>query len=601
MKIFNKTRCKTTSFIIGMVFLSAFFIYFVPANGAILYKSYVVRYDRGWDILCEPYIVQKNDWVYKIFRQKGEISSQDFQEFTNIVKRLNPQIRDVNRIRPNQSILIPIKKIEPNAFPNQSKGLVTIPFVTISKMTELLNAHAVPYYVQKGDYISRLITERFGGYGTKTYLEGIELFKAINPDIRNLNLIYIGQKINLPNPAMRNEPWYRSLFDGFGKIKKELDEKPAIQPEEEPDVKVAVIQRPVKSPTDPLSRTAAILEAKLLKKGTYFFPRAGQEDFKLDLSRFPVIEMKDGSRIIFADKTKSSKPDLNFLNSYWKNSTIVEIDKHTTVDELVASIFKDKPKSLVGNTISLKDDGLEITVKAQWIKSNPSKTGDSRRYICITVIENDQQQTSDAIVRYLDQHGILIREVVKRTDASSNEKEKTQETASPFMLSDVTTIAPTDQKTFVFDLLDALGLTYHKNVSITFPYAGLQVEALSNFVSTGKGKDFLIDFGELYGDAVQEIKKTGIDAIQLKDEDGFDQIIAKILGALGKPYVANPKFLAAKRPDAFNTELKINGYLLNNTDTADILISGAPLHNRVLQFLNETGITVILTGLFDVK
>ena len=248
-----------------MALLCVFFVHPTPAEGAILYKSYVVRYDRGWDILCDPYIVQRGDWVYKIFRQKGEISSHDFKEFLEIFKRLNPQIRDVDRIRPNQNILIPIKKIEPNAFPNQSKGLVTIPFVTISKMTELLNAQAVPYHVQKGDYISRLITERFGAHGSKSYQEGIELFKAINPDIGNLNLIYIGQRINLPNPAMRNEPWYKSLFDGFGKIKRELDEKPV----DEPDVKVAVIQNPINPPTDPISKVAAILDAKLLKKGTY--------------------------------------------------------------------------------------------------------------------------------------------------------------------------------------------------------------------------------------------------------------------------------------------------------------------------------------------
>ena len=47
----------------------------IRGHSAVLYRSYLVKYDRGWDILCDPYIVQKDDWVYKIFRQKGEISS----------------------------------------------------------------------------------------------------------------------------------------------------------------------------------------------------------------------------------------------------------------------------------------------------------------------------------------------------------------------------------------------------------------------------------------------------------------------------------------------------------------------------------------------
>ena len=49
-----------------------------------LLKDYVVRYDRGWDILCDPYQVQKGDWVLKIFRQKGEIVLEDFREFLSI-------------------------------------------------------------------------------------------------------------------------------------------------------------------------------------------------------------------------------------------------------------------------------------------------------------------------------------------------------------------------------------------------------------------------------------------------------------------------------------------------------------------------------------
>ncbi|MBU3981670.1 MAG: hypothetical protein KKG97_10180, partial [Proteobacteria bacterium] len=62
-------------------------------NAAFLYKSYEVRKDNGRDILCDPYIVQKDDWIYKLFRQRGEISQKDFPEFLSIFKRINPHIR----------------------------------------------------------------------------------------------------------------------------------------------------------------------------------------------------------------------------------------------------------------------------------------------------------------------------------------------------------------------------------------------------------------------------------------------------------------------------------------------------------------------------
>ena len=37
-----------------------------------------------------------------------------------------------------------------------------------------------------------------------------------NPDVADLDVIYVGQNIVLPDPAMQNEPWYHSLFDTSG-------------------------------------------------------------------------------------------------------------------------------------------------------------------------------------------------------------------------------------------------------------------------------------------------------------------------------------------------------------------------------------------------
>ena len=100
-------------------------------NCATLYKRYLVKNDLGKDILCEPYIVEKDDYVLKLFKQKGEISNTDFPEFLKIFQRINPGVGDINTISPGQEILIPLKKIRPDAFPTQSTGVIDIPFITI--------------------------------------------------------------------------------------------------------------------------------------------------------------------------------------------------------------------------------------------------------------------------------------------------------------------------------------------------------------------------------------------------------------------------------------------------------------------------------------
>ena len=581
---------RVTPFL-GILWLWMLCVTVTPAGSAVLYKSYLVKYDLGWDILCDPYVVQKNDWVYKIFRQKGELSAKDFREFINIFKRLNPHIHNIDQIRPRQNIIIPLKKIEPGTFPNQSSGVVSIPFVTISKLSDLLGPYANPHKVKKGNTISELIADRFGPYGTRNYQEGLQLFKAINPQVDNINLIYVGQEIKLPDVTLRNQAWYQSLFDKAGQIKRELTGTSLSAPALTPPVTGGI----EKAPVDPISETAAALNGKLLNKGTYFFPSKGKEDFALDLSQFPVIEMKDGSRIVFVNKTDASTADKDLLRSLWKKVNIIEVEKDTPVDTILGKVFKDTTQAITQSELSFSDNGMDVVVTAKWIKPGSPEEDGTIRQTCISLIENTTQKTSDAIVRYLDQHHIIIKDILEN-ETGTHVSESTTASSKPFVLPDVVTLTPISRKAFVRDLIEAMGNQYTRDISVTFPYAGIQEQAVSNLVSTGSGKEFLIDFGDLYGEAVTEIEKTGLNVVQLKQNDDIHTLLTRIIGAIGDPYVSDPVFYAAKRPADFNTKIKIKGFLVTKSDDSKVLISAIPLHNRILQFINEDNVKVVLAG-----
>jgi hypothetical protein len=140
-----------------------------PTASSLIYKNYVIHYDRGWDILCEPYVVQSGDWILKIFRQKGEIAYNDFREFLGIFQRLNPHVHDIDMIRPGQTIQIPLRKLEPGELPGQAGGVVTIPFVSLTRVIDVLHQHLPTYVIQSGDTVSALISARFGRFGSEAY------------------------------------------------------------------------------------------------------------------------------------------------------------------------------------------------------------------------------------------------------------------------------------------------------------------------------------------------------------------------------------------------------------------------------------------------
>ncbi len=576
-------------FISGYVIFCICIMALYPAEAAILYKTYIVKYDKGWDILCEPYIVQRNDWVFKLFRQKGEISQKHFPKFINIFKRINPHVRNIDMIRTGQRILIPLKKINKDALPGQSSGIVTIPFVNISNIPDIIKPHSTEYRVQKDDSISRLIAQRYGLYGTKSYKEGIELLKLINPDLVDLDRIYTGQKLYMPDSSIRNISWYKSLFDSSGNIIKDAEFNT-------PDGHKVVASKPFaagyqgNNTATPYSQAASILGAKLFNKGIYYFPRHGKEDLALDLSKFPVIECKNGTRMVLSGENINAT-DLNAIKSYWSNVKIVPVFPEASVEHVVDSVFKGSEKSNFKKKVSFSDRGVEVEARAKWIIDRHSTAGGETCHVCITVIDNRQERTPDSIIRYLEQHNIIIKDIVsgkRAADQKSTMPEKRN------LIVDAVNISSSDSKTFVRDLIAAMGYEYAADVGITFPYAGIQIGASSNLITTGDGKPLLVDFGDLYGDAVQAIEKTGLNIIQITDEDDKKNIISKILSAKGISYINNPTFFAAKRPVILNTSFTIPGFFISNNEAPKILLAMVPLHNGLVQLLQHRGIRVIL-------
>ncbi len=556
---------------------------------SLLYKSYVIRYDRGWDILCEPYEVKPNDWVLKIFRQKGEIANQDFREFLEIFKRLNPHVKNIDRIRPGQVIDIPLKKIDPGTLPGQASGIVTIPFVTLSKSSALIHKHSEHYRVRRGDTVSKLIARRFGRFGTKSYKEGVKLFKAANPSIKNLNLIYAGQKIYLPDPSIRKQHWYASLYDEKGDIRSKLDPQTLAESAAAPLRELQQIQQEEKanSETEPLRQVAAAVEGKLYNRGTYYFPRQGQPDFELDLERYPVLDLNDGQKIIFTHENRIMEVETALLETYWPDVKIITLEEHENASQILDKVF-DALNGGLEDQIYYAEQGIQITVRAKWIKP----TGANGRKICITTIENSTQKTPEVIRRYLEQRGIVLKEILAGNNGQASTPAANQ-AGQRHRVKPVMALAPTDTRDLVRQILAVLGYNFSMDIQISFPYAGIQVKALSNLITSPDGNQWLVDFGNLYGDAVSAIENSGLPVIQIKPGTEDITALASIFHTLGNSVIRNPSYLAADRPPKYNTLITVEGILVKDLQQNRFLLTNANLHPAVADLITARGIKLI--------
>ena len=587
----------TRSVTIYFVIITLVYMITLPrVYAAFFYKSYIIRYDRGWNILCDPYVVKKDDWVFKLFREKGEISNTDFPEFLRIFKRLNPHIHDIDRIRPGQHIVIPLKKVDQDELPEQSSGVVSIPYLTNVTMPDDATKNSTDYQVKKGDCVSILISQRYGNYGTPSYQEGEKLFRLMNPQIENLNLIYAGQVIRLPNPKNQNPSQPPQPPIDTGAIQKTPER-------DRPDSSVAFDENvPLSSgvnngeePSDsPLSKVASVLDAKLFNKGNYYLPRLGQEDYKVDLSQTPFIKLEDGKRVFFTSGDENQDSEIKILKSFWEDVVIVNVAPDDPLEKVFDTVFGSLEGNVIKHRLSFSDHGVEVEVKGKWIIEKPGENGEAIRHLCITVIDDLKERTPQPIIRYLDQNNIIIKEIL--IGKNINEPKSN---ASRFKITDknLDIIDASDHETFVKDLLMAMGYQYSPNKNISFQYAGIQINANSNLATKGNDNIFYIDFGNFYGDAIHAIEKSGYSIIQIKDNNSLDDIIQMLLGAMNASFIKDPTFLAAKRPAEYNTRLTIPGFLMDHADMSMVLLTFAPLHHQVIQFLTDNDIRIIRVNL----
>ncbi len=557
------------------------------AHSAMLYKNYVVRYDRGWDILCDPYEIQPGDWVLKIFRQKGEIAHEDFREFLGIFQRLNPQVKDIDRLRPGEVVDIPLKKLAQGNLPGQSSGVVTIPFVMIDNPMETIKKNASTYTIQRGDTVSKLIANQFGGrYGNLTYRQGLKLFKAVNPQIKDIDRIYAGQKIYMPDPSIRQQSWYSALFDEKGDLVEELSDTAAQAgaAAAAPSTPPPTASETAPEAAGPAAEAAAMVGGRLLSRGTYYLPMKQGKEFELDLSRFPMIDLQNGTKVILSTQDRVMNVDLPLVQSYWDDVDVVKVPENATAQEILEAVLAVLPDNPSANRLAFDDGGVRIAVSAKWIRSEASGDRSVPRHTCITPISAASQQTNAAIVRYLDRNDIVIKEILNGAPLPT----------PPLPPAD-TPIAEDridggDQKTLLQSFARLMGFRYSPNTAISFPYAGIQVNALSNLLAFGNGKEVLVDFGDLYGDAVAAIRETGLNVLQIDAGAGPLAIIAQLMNAAGMSYTVSPVFYGADRPATFNTAITVDGILVPAASGENLLFTVAPIPDLIDRFIHDQGI-----------
>jgi hypothetical protein len=589
-------RCNACCLVLITILILVCTIFAGPLLGAtLIYKNYIIRHDGNHKILCEPHVVKPSEYVLKIFRLRGEIAHRSFGEFLSVFKRLNPHITDIDKLHPGQLIFLPLKILSPEDRASQKSDIVTIPFVSISQNDARLKRFTKNYRVKPGDFVSKLVSKDFGRHGSTAYRQGLTLFKLLNGDINDLNRIAVGQQIKLVDPAIRRQPWYETFFDRqFQKArpKPKTNDNSYRPPKKNHLTPVAFI----------LDQIVEVLGGRLSKVGKYHFQTERQGPFTVDLAHNPMLYIDSRAKFLFV-QSPLNEGQKSSIHKSFKDLAIILLPNDSTQKEkslasekqpeaLLEAIFTRLGATHSDATMARTIDGIDWKIRPQWFLSTPPDDLKALTKTALTLLDDPSQRLPKPIAQYLADNNIAIHELTRQPGYYTNFENKKTESRPKPITTDKSLDTATDKPVSIKHVLSVMGYRLTPDASIRFPYAGIQITARSNLVTADNMPPLFVDFGELYGEAIDAIEKAGFQMLHFDRRDSAEKIVPALLRKLGIDFIVNPEFAAAKRPKRYNALFTIPGYLLKEMKPKKILIALVPVKKTLVDLLTAQGITV---------
>ena len=461
------------------------------------YKRYSILKYKNENILCEPYIIQKGDWLYKIFQKKGELSKKNFPLFLTIFNDINPKINNIDDIKPGNRILIPLKKTEAQDFEQITPGNIDVPVIEFSGLPNKLDL--APFIkihkIKKGEIVSRLLDKDFLNKGGGISKEGLKALQLVNPNIKNIHIIYEGADINLPDPLIKSQSWFKRLVSG--------------EPKKYKNKKIKNRFKIETSKMMALKRYTSLIEGTLLNKGKMYFPEQNNSTGVLDLSSNPIINAKNGSKILILSDDNIGDALLKNIQAHWKDLKIKLISELTNKQE-IDKLEIDKPKmdnSKIAGKNRLLEKNIGISeykkiIRALLLQANYTYTSNSKIPF---MINNILLEASFDRVTRKDTKDVLINfGIVYGSSLKILEKQK-------FKILSITPELNTIE--LVQKLFALLGYATWNNPSFS---SKKTIKTINGLYLTKGQEKFFLPVNKLNADAFAYLKKEGVKILSLE-------------------------------------------------------------------------------------
>ncbi len=540
-------------------------------------KSVVMKEFKRGQVYTEPHTVKSGDHLWKILRDRYKISDSKISFFCKIAKFLNPDINDVNKLYPDQDILIPYKYLGSKA---------------VKKKTKDFPLEDSVYVVKPGDHLAKILREKYEILGPAIFSQRTRrLFKNSNPEITDINKLVKGQKIIIPAEvvALRKRFVPIGMLEAGKSVTEEQIQKININrapPKFQMDINGYDFSDNETITKEMLSLLTRSFDGTDNRTGIEEFKMEGSGALKLDYSKYPLYEFPWGKKVLFDYGNKIPHGVRNVIASKWDNAEIVGVQEKDDIESILdrvldaCGLFKIEK----GGEYTVNRDNIQVSVSGNWIVF---KDDTLKNVFVVNLIKNSKELVSPSLKSYLSDMGLTFVDIksgkIKVTEdiATVKKTDFKKVSAEPLLMADM--------------VLDVLGIKYMKEQSTNVfqnSNSGFSLEVIADRIFEKDGKVHMVDFQSLPLRIYDVITEQGFKILNISPDEEILKVAEKILVFCDAAFEPSPVEFKYGKSERSKLRLKVPGILIHS-DSGDVLLTQVLLKQAIVQFLADIDVEII--------
>lgn len=463
------------------------------------------------------YIVKKGDILSTIVRHIPGVTEADIANNYRLIQELNPHIEDVNKLSVGQKLILPGR---PLAEKQQQPTFVIADAPPTAPVTSL--AGSKTYLIQEGDTLYRIIAREIKD--TSNIKEKYSIIKSLNPNIKDINKIYVGDTINLPTKdfsvlTAKSSVENKLIESNIDKISGS-DEKITMPPE----ARLAVIKHVLSQ-----------MNATVTSTGNYYLPIPKTGQITVDCSKMPVIEFDD-STTLFLDLDNKAPDNLRkIVSDSWSNFHLVKVDQKDDVIVVLRKIFasvknysmtKQSKSVTIGSPLSAEFFVDWIITKTDVKQARPLIQG-------LRILYGENALFPKALKNYARKNGFILTEISAQNGIVGKPEEI-------YSLPPMIVYPSTSAKDFSYALLSNMGLNPEKDVDIkvfSTEKDGINLSIKSDVIVKDAQSQYVIYSRELSPQFINVLTQAGNKLVFVNSNEPPKNTMETVLRALNIPFV----------------------------------------------------------------